>query len=155
MRIRRARLEDANAISRICCDTIKYVNSKDYTQKQIKAWLVANRVGKVREKIKNKTKDVFVLIDKNKILGMASLSLEEDELSSLYVKYNIHSKGIGTKLLKYVENYSKKKGVKTLKLHSTITAYKFYKNKGFKKIKKTHHNTSGLKIPCILMKKTL
>ena len=143
------------AISRICCDTIKYVNSKDYTQKQIEAWLVADRVGKVREKIQNKSKDVFVLIDNNKILGMASLSLEEDELSSLYVKHNIHGKGIGTKLLKYVENYLKKKGVKILKLHSTITAYKFYKNKGFKRIKKAYHNMGGLKIPCILMKKIL
>ncbi len=155
MKIRRARIDDAKAISKICCDTIRYVNSKDYSASQIKAWLTSDRVSNVRNKIKHKKKDVFVIVDKDIILGMGSLSLEEDELSSLYIKHNVSRKGIGTKLLKYLEKYAKRKGVSTLKLNSSVTAYSFYKHRGYKGIRKRYRIIKNVRIPYIFMSKRL
>ena len=155
MRTRRAKIEDARDISKIQCDTIKYMDSKDYNSKQIKAWLKINRTDEVKNKIKNKKKDIFVIINKNRIVGVGSLNINKKELGSLYVNYKIHRKGIGSKLLNYVEKYAKKKGIKNLRLFSTITAFDFYKNKGYKKIRKSYHIISKVKIPCILMSKKL
>ena len=155
MRTRRAKIEDARDISKIQCDTIKYMDSKDYNSKQIKAWLKINRTDEVKNKIKNKKKDLFVITNKNKIVGVGSLNINKKELGSLYVNYKIHRKGIGSKLLNYVEKYAKKKGIKNLRLFSTITAFDFYKNKGYKKIRKSYHIINKVKIPCILMSKRL
>ena len=137
-------------------DTIRLVNSRDYSKIQIKAWLNADKIKKVKESINNPSKLVFVAIDDDGILGIASFNLKDKELGSLYIKYNCHEKGIGTKLLKYVERYAKNIGLKKLKLGSTITAFEFYKKHGYSTITRKHCVIlDGVKIPCILMSKRL
>ncbi|MBI4452125.1 GNAT family N-acetyltransferase [Candidatus Woesearchaeota archaeon] len=156
MKIRKARLRDARRISRLMCDTIRLVNSKNYSQNQIKVWVNSNTTTKIKESINNSNKLIFVATDNGKIAGVASLNLKEMELGSLYIKHNIHKKGIGTRLLEYIERYAKNNGFKKLKLGSTITALEFYKNNGYKTIRKNHYIIlQGVKIQCILMSKRL
>lgn len=156
MNIRRAKLADAPIISRIICNTIKYANSKDYTTKEIKVWINANDIAKVKERIKNPDKVTFIILDNNKIVGTSTLNLKERELGSLYVKHNIHNKGIGTKLLEFVENFAKKKKFGRLVLGSTLTSLDFYKNRDYKIINKKHNVVlDGIKIPTIVMSKKL
>lgn len=156
MRIRKARLIDAQAVSRLICNTIKFVNSKNYSRNQIKAWLNSDTTAKIKESIKNSNKLIFIATDKSRIVGVASLNLKEKELGSLYVGYDIHKKGVGTMLLEYIERYAKNIGFKKLKLGSTVTALDFYKNNGYKTIRKNHYIIlQGVKIPCILMSKRL
>ena len=58
--------------------------------------------------------------------------------------------------MQYVEKYAKKKGFKELKLGSTITALDFYRNRGYKTIKKKYYVVlQSVRIPCILMSKRL
>ncbi|MBI2559129.1 GNAT family N-acetyltransferase [Candidatus Woesearchaeota archaeon] len=156
MNIRKAKLADAQTISKIMCDTIKYSNSKDYTPNQIKVWLNTNNVAKVKERIKNPDKVTFIILDDNKIVGTSTLNLKERELGSLYVKHRVHSKGIGTKLLEFVENFAEKKKFEKLMLGSTLTSLGFYKNRGYKIINKKHNVViDGIKIPTIVMSKKI
>src|SRR3989338_2418262 len=99
MRIRKARLSDAKNISQMICSTIRIVNSGDYSKIQIKVWLNSNTTKKVKESIKNPNKLIFVATDYGGISGVASINLKENELGSLYIRHNIHKKGIGTMLL--------------------------------------------------------
>ena len=156
MIVRKARLKDAPIISKVMRDTIKIVNSKDYSADKLNIWLNTNRITKIKERTKDTNKINFVAVIHNKVVGVASLYFKEKELGSLYVKHDTHEKGIGTKLLQYVEEYAKKKGLKELKLGSTITALDFYKNRGYKTTKKKHNVIlQGVRIPCILMSKRL
>ena len=153
MRIRKATVEDARTISRIHSDTIRYVNSKDYTPKQIREWIPINRTARIRELLKG-GKLYFLLIDGD-VVGVSSLMLKESELGSLYVKHSAHGKGYGGRLLRYVEGYAKRHGIRTLRLHSTTTAYAFYKDHGYRKIRKSAHRMGCADISCILMTKRL
>ncbi len=156
MIIRKAELKDAAGIEKIKRDTIRLVNSKDYSADKIRAWMDADSIDKVKEKIVDKTKVTFVAVDRGVILGIASFSLKDGELGFLYVKHDIHKKGVGTKLMQYAERCAKEKGLKKLKLGSTITAVDFYSNLGYKTINKNHCIVvQGMKLPCILMSKRL
>jgi len=155
MKIRRAKISDIKEIKSIQQKTIKYINSKDYNKKQISAWLDYNKIKNIRKRLKNKKRNIFVILDKNKIVGFGSLKIEENKLSGLYIKHDIIGKGIGSKLLRYIESFARRKGIKRLKLYSTLTAYDFYKKKGYKKIRRTHQLMNKVKLPCILMSKKL
>ena len=152
VRIRKAKVEDARAISRIHSNTIRYVNSKDYTPKQIREWIPINRTARIRKLLKE-GKLYFVLIDNDVIVGVSSLMLKESELGSLYVHHKVHGKGYGGRLLGYVERYAKNHGIRTLRLHSTTTAYAFYRDNGYKRIRKSSHRMGCADISCILMTK--
>ncbi|MDO8647750.1 MAG: GNAT family N-acetyltransferase [Candidatus Diapherotrites archaeon] len=154
MIIRKAKLENAREISLLLCNTIKTVNRKDYTARQIKAWLTRNDYKSIKNKILS-GRTIFVAINKSKIVGIIALFLNECKIGALYVKHTLHNQGIGTKLLNYAEKLAKRKGLKKLKLNSTKTAFEFYKSKGYKKIRMASHTTNGVKTPTILMVKNL
>ncbi|MFA5030345.1 MAG: GNAT family N-acetyltransferase [Patescibacteria group bacterium] len=154
MKCRRAVTKDAKTISRLVCDTIRKVNSKDYTPRQINAWIENNTVEQIQEKIKGQ-RPFFVITDRNRIVGVSSLKLEKNEMSALYVKQDSLQSGFGSVLLKFVEKYAKNHGVKQLRIDSSKTAFDFYKKRGYQKIKTVSHLMNGVKITCILMKKKL
>jgi len=152
--IRRAKIEDASVINRITYNTIKYVNAKEYSKKQLSVRLT-NRTKSIKEAIKDKTKDIFVILENDKILGSASLTLKQNLLGTLYINHKYIGKGIGKKILKFAEKYAKQKGIKYFEFDSTLSAYDFYKSQGYKKIGIGHHITNGVSIPSIRMKKIL
>ena len=154
MRIRKARPEDAKEIVKLVRETIRKVNSEDYTKKQVNAWVSSNKAKKMREFIAGKRK-VFVAVDKDKIIGMATWTQSENQVGALYVQKDRIGEGIGKKLYDRVEEEARKAGTKELKLYSTITAVPFYKKRGYKSVRKTHVTMNKVKIPCVIMKKKL
>ena len=98
---------------------------------------------------------MFVIIDDNKIMGVGAIDISGKKITGLYVRYNRQGGGYGKKLLKYLENYARKKTVNGLKLYSTITSFDFYKSQGYKKIRKVSHVVEGIDLPCVLMTKKL
>ena len=154
MRIRRARPEDAKEIASMNRKTVRNVNKKDYTKRQIAAWSSMNKARRLCKAIKEGRK-IWVAVDKDEIVGMATLLPEEKEVGGFYIKHNKIGTGIGKKLNEKIEQEAKKKNIKELKLCSTITAAPFYKKRGYKKIRKTHVTMNKVKIPCVIMKKKL
>ncbi len=155
MKIRKAKIEDANQIALLCQNTIKYVNSKDYTKKQIKAWLTKNTTVHVRNKLGYKNRPHFIMLDKEKIVGVVAAKLDKKEITGLYVYKKYLGKGIGKMLLHKMEQHMQSQGLNRIQLHSTLTAFNFYKSKGYKKIKQEEQKMDGVLIPSILMKKNL
>jgi N-acetylglutamate synthase-like GNAT family acetyltransferase len=154
MRIRKAKIEDSKEISKLMNDTIASVNGKDYNKKQVKVWIAKNTFSKTEEKIK-KRKNVFVIIDSSKIIGVGAIDVSEKKITGLYIKHTKQGMGYGKKLLKYLESYVKRKKVDKLKLESTITSFEFYKSQGYKKIRKISNVIEGIRLPCVLMVKKL
>jgi GNAT superfamily N-acetyltransferase len=86
----------------------------------------------------------FVALFENKVVGfitsIQALSVGFEigyiHIQGLAVQKELQNKGIGTKLLKYVEDYSKEKGISSIILCSgfkRIDAHAFYEHNGYDK----------------------
>lgn len=128
MMIRKAKISDAKEISDFRIKTIEKICFKDYTRKQIKLFKKKHSEKEIIKRIKNR--EMFCLIDNKKIIGTISL-YNKNTIADLYLRKEYIKKSLGKKLIKFIENYAKKKGVKKLKAYSTITAMDFYKKRGY------------------------
>lgn len=154
MRIRKARQEDAREITQLVRDTIKKVNAKDYTKEQINAWAPTNKTDAYRKMIKEGRK-IWVAVDKDEIIGMATLKPRENQVGGFYIKHDKIGRGIGKKLNERIEKEAKKEGITEITLYSTTTAIPFYQKRGYKKIRRSYVEMNNVKVPVVIMKKKL
>lgn len=152
MKIRLAKDEDYVAIARLFRQTIRNVNSKDYTEEQIRAWLSrinTNRFRNSADKCKR-----WVAVEDDKVVGFCDHGLN-GEFWGLYIHKDYIGKGVGSRLIKTAEDSLKKLGFKECSLKATITAKEFYKKQGYKVIKKGLHNVNDKKLEIFFMTKIL
>jgi|TARA_B100000315_G_scaffold238060_1_gene255476 N-acetylglutamate synthase-like GNAT family acetyltransferase len=152
MNIRKAKLKDAGKISNLIKQTLEKVNSKDYSKKQTKILKDGNSVKEIQRKIKER--EVFCIFENESLVGTASF-YGKNTIGGFFVKHTQIGKGVGKKLLKFIENYAKKRSVKKIKLYSTKYALKFYKNNGYKVRKRYSDKIKRISFPVILMEKRL
>jgi len=156
MQIRKFKLGDAISTARLHRNTIRGVNSRDYSPKIIRIWSGRTSAKMFRESANKCFR--WVAMEKEKIVGFCDIS-KEGEFWGLYVHKDYIGKGIGTKLIKKIEAKAKELGVKRLKVKATITARPFYEKQGYKVIKKALHEVSykgeTVMIDIFLMEKQL
>jgi N-acetylglutamate synthase-like GNAT family acetyltransferase len=128
MRIRKARKEDARRISLLKRETLKKINSKDYSKLFMDELFKKNNIKSILKNIKER--DVFCLIEGVKILGV--IDLEDCQIWGLYINSKVLGKGYRKILIEYVEDYAKKKGKKKIIIYPTKSAKKFYEKLGYK-----------------------
>lgn len=127
MNIIKATLKDLKEIAELRKNTIEKINSQFLPETDI---LVLKRLNSYFNLLKRiKKADMFCIKEKNKILG--TIDLKKNEIKGFYVDYENQGKGIGSKLLDFIENYAKEKGIKKLKLECNKSAYDFYIKKGY------------------------
>ena len=148
MRIRKIREEDAKKVSELIHRTLVEINSKDYSQRVIQNMKDNFTSQRITKRIKKR--DIYVAVDSKKILGTASL--DNNVILSFFVDSKNIGKGIGSRLLKFLENKIKKKGFKEAKVPSSITALDFYKKLGYREYDRKNDSRFGLSI---YMKKIL
>lgn len=110
-------------------DTIKNINKKDYTDAEIENWAIK----KLDKDIWNKKfKESFTVLAfyNNKLVGFINL-YSSGYLDMLYIDYRYTRLGIGKKLLKIVEDYSKLNKLKYIIVDSSITAKEFFKRQDY------------------------
>jgi len=137
MKIRLAQDEDYPEIARLRRQTIRNVNSGDYSEDIIQDWTTQTNTQSFRKKAHEHKR--WVAIEKNKIIGFCDHNFK-CELSRIYVHKDHLRKGVGSRLLKVAEDSLKKLGCKEIHIESTITAKDFYEKNGYKVIKKDFHN---------------
>ena len=152
MYVRKFRVSDAVEVAELHRNTVRFVNSKDYPQKQIEVW--SGRISAKRFRDSIKTRFRLVAVDKDKIVGFGDFS-KDGELAGLYVHKNYQGSGIGPLLLKKLEDSARQKGIKKFFLGSTITAKDFYRKHGYKVIKKTKHQIKNQKLIVYRMEKKI
>ena len=128
MIIRPFRDEDAQELSELIMDTLRKINSKDYDSKVIEALVPRNSPRMIIEKSKQRI--ILVAEINNAIVG--TVGLDDNQIRSLFVRYDMLKRGIGKKLIREVEEISGSKNMKRVFAHSSITAKKFQPNLLFK-----------------------
>jgi GNAT superfamily N-acetyltransferase len=128
--IREFQKTDAQELSSLICKTLREINSKDYSKEIIDKMCVRFSPIKLAELADERS--LFVALDGSRIAGTASL--KENIILSVFVDAELQGKGIGSKLMKHLEELAHKNGYKEVKLPSSITSVEFYKKLGYQKI---------------------
>jgi GNAT superfamily N-acetyltransferase len=151
MKIRKFQNKDARKLSYLIRRALNEVNIKDYPKRVIVYLSKQNTPSKLIEK--SKRRDIYVIVDGDRILGTASL--ENNNIFSVFVNPTYHGKGIGQRLVGYIERVAKKRGIDRLELPSSLTAVGFYEKLGYKKVKKVFIKVKSTKGYEIIMEKKL
>jgi putative acetyltransferase len=130
--IRHATSKDAPAIAMLFHDTVKKINSRDYSETQVRAWAgLAPDPGKWTARQSSRL--TFVDEEDGIIRGFAELE-EEGHIGSLYVHAEFQGEGIASSLLQRVEEEAIARGADYLWTEASITAKLFFAKHGFEVI---------------------
>ncbi len=150
MKIRRATIDDAKRISYLICK-ITEPNPNKYSKKQKIAWKRYNSPSGIKKQIKGRV--VFCAFENNRLLG--TIALKDNEIVGFNVSFSIRGKGVGSRMLNFLENFARKKGIKKLTLTSTTSAFNYYKKRGFKPKQKVVLRICGADFPETYMEKRI
>lgn len=142
IQIRQATADDLPEITCIFRDTIRSVNSKDYSEKQIHLWSSgADDMTIWKDRIEN----LYFLVAEMKghIVGFAYLK-DGYLLDGLYVHKDFQRRTIGSKLLRIIESRVSINGFEIIKSDISITALDFFDSHFYEVEKKHKRNYKGL-----------
>jgi len=151
MKIQKATQNDLKKIAELRKNTLENFNLKYLPKSDIKVLITMNSYKNLLWR--NKYADMFCINDKNKIIG--TLDLYKNEIKGFYIHQDYLKKGLGTKLLEFVEKHASKKGFKKLKLVTNQSAVGFYIKKGFKIKKRIPPTGKMIKRIIFVMEKKL
>ncbi|GFZ79019.1 acetyltransferase [Aquaticitalea lipolytica] len=140
--IRQATIDDIPEITSLFRNTIININSRDYSDKQIKVWASgADDIEKWEKRINN---DYFIVAEaNNQIIGFSYLT-KGNYLDGLFVHKDYQRKTIASKLLRIMESRASINGFDVLKSDVSITALPFFDSHYYEVEKKQKKSFKGL-----------
>jgi putative acetyltransferase len=140
--IRQATIDDIPEITSLFRNTIININSRDYSDKQIKVWASgADDIEKWEKRINN---DYFIVAEaNNQIIGFSYLT-KGNYLDGLFVHKDYQRKTIASKLLRIMESRASINGFDVIKSDVSITALPFFDSHYYEVEKKQKKSFKGL-----------
>ena len=131
MRIRKARMDDVEAMSRVLIDSITELCGADHGGEQINIarWTANKSPETLTRWIANPASSMFVAEAAGKICCVGSFSGAEIQLN--YVAPDARFRGFSKAMLKRLEEEMHKDGVLRAQLTTTATAQRFYRAAGW------------------------
>ncbi|WP_026753723.1 GNAT family N-acetyltransferase [Sediminibacter sp. Hel_I_10] len=139
---REATLEDLPEITAIFRDTIRTVNRKDYSEKQIEVWSSgADDLKKWQERIK---KLYFIVAEvDSQIVGFSYLK-NGNYIDGMFVHKDFQRRTVGSKLLRIMESRASINGHDVIKSDVSITALPFFDSHYYEVEKKQKKSFKGM-----------
>jgi N-acetylglutamate synthase-like GNAT family acetyltransferase len=133
--VRRARPEDADAISEVILSALRETNAKDYSSDIIKRVEESFSAEAVQSLIAKRT--VFVATSGARILGTASL--DGSVVRTVFVAPTAQGIGVGRLLMDEIERTARVANIRVLMVPSSVTAEQFYTKLGFIAVRDSYH----------------
>lgn len=135
MEIRNFENKDAEEVSKLIEKTLWTTNIKDYTAEYIENEVKGIQPNNILEK--SKWTHFYVVEDNNKIVGCGAIGpywdkKDESSLFLIFVLPECQRKGIGTKIIKKLEQDEYFLRAKRIEIPASITATPFYLKMGYK-----------------------
>ena len=127
VQIRRALDSDAEAISRLIVQTLRLSNAQDYSPEVIDR--VAGNFDAAGVRKLMASREVFVALDGACLVATASLA--EEVVRSVFVLPEMQGRGLGKALMKHVEGVARAAGAQQLRVPASLTAVPFYTALGY------------------------
>ncbi len=121
---------DAHGIYRTYVTAIHGLAAK-YTPDQIDAWIRGGAIQQFKRAITTGRAQMFVAVIGDRVVGFSSLV--ENHVADVYVRPRYAHQGVGSKLLRAVEELAERSGCRRLRLEATRNSVGFYKARGFVK----------------------
>ncbi|WP_036291106.1 GNAT family N-acetyltransferase [Methylosinus sp. PW1] len=125
--IRPAVLADAARMSALILHSVRETNASDYSSDIIDLICANFTAERIIQKMA--VRDVFVATLETEIAGTVSLGAAK--LHSLFVEPKRQGRGIGSRLVDYLERHAAANEIDVLHVHSSITARHFYEKRGY------------------------
>jgi GNAT superfamily N-acetyltransferase len=153
MEIRLFQAVDLPEIQQLFYDTVRKVNSRDYSQKQIEVWSSQAWDGQVWQKRLHNSL-TYVAQERGQILGFTNLE-ENGHIDLFYCHYKHQGQGIGSQLLNHLEAIASALKIERLFTEASITARLFFERKGFIVLQAEQVERQGLIFRRFVMEKNL
>ena len=137
--------------------SVRTLGRLDYSNEQIEIIINLHNAESYLEEIETGKIIVFVAEAESKIVGFGSISPDGRAIGNLYILPNYTRQGIGTLLLKTLEQVALQKGVSKLWVMASLTGRSFYSSCGFQSAKDAAliDSETGIRVPCVDMTKVL
>lgn len=127
MEIRKAMIDDLNAVTQITHETMREVFPHYYPQGAIEVFFSYNSRQNIETDIKEGR--VYLLIDDGESLG--TVTIKGNEIDRLFVYPRCQGKGYGTALLDFAEKEIAGQGYGNIMLGATLSGKHIYKRHGY------------------------
>lgn len=128
MKVVKAKKGDAKEISACRQKAIKKLYGNGYSEKGIKDLLSHSSFSSVVMDLADY--DIFVLVDDGNIIG--TVSLGDGQIGELHVDPGYAGRGIGKRLLSFIEKYARSQGLDEIYVFSGLPSERFYRKHGYK-----------------------
>lgn len=150
--IRAARPSDNTAISRVQVEAIHALCQSHYEPRQLEAW-AARRTPEFYARVLE-SQELFVADEDGAVVGFGQLDLESGQVMAVYVAPEAARRGVGTAILRHLEEMAKMHGWYLLHLTASLNAVPFYEQMGYEAVGPfVHHVASDVELPCVNMRK--
>ena len=132
MQIRLFEPQDTEQIAWLFHNTVRKVNIKDYSQRQVIAWSPKNIY--FRDWQICSSRYTYIAEQDNEILGFGELE-PNGHIDCFYVHYRHQGRGVGSKIYRAIETKARELNLTCLFAEASITAKAFFISRGFEIIK--------------------
>lgn len=153
MELRKYRTEDLPQIARLFRDTIRTINTRDYTPPQVEAWSSAWEALQSRDDFFS-TLYTLVAVENGQVVGYGNLD-GSGYLDHLYVHKDFQGRGIATALCQALEQHARDLGCREVTVHASITARPFFEHRGYRTEEERTEQRLGVSLVNYAMQKDL
>lgn len=153
--IRRAEIEDMNAVMDAHRRSIQQICSQDYNEDQVAKWSNVKYSSDIWNNSVSNEFHLVVEVD-GVIEGLCHAKidkLQEGHIVGLYFTKKIAGKGIGREVFQRAIDYIKSHNASRVFINATITAKGFYEKMGFEVLEQTKMDVRGTTLDCFKMEK--
>lgn len=149
--LRSAKPEDLPVLARLFRDTVRQINRRDYSARQISAWS-----GRWRSLLERR--DFFdelhtlVAVQDGAVVGYGNITAG-GYLDHLYVHKDLQGQGVATALCDALETYALAQGAQILEVHASITARPFFEHRGYRVMEEQTVQVDGVEMNNFRMQK--
>lgn len=153
MRLREYTPEDLPEIAELFYETVHAVNIRDYTKKQIEVW--AGKEGRLKERgaFFETLYTIVAVHEDGRVIGYGNID-KTGYLDHLFVHKDFQRRGIATAICGQLEAHAKAGDIRTITVHASITAKKFFEHRGYRVYKEQCVKIEKESLTNFVMKKT-
>lgn len=150
--IRSYKEDDAPFLAAIYFNTIHIINAKDYSLEQVNAWAPTSSLDAEDWRKKWRRIPPIIATLDQKVVGFVEFE-ENGHIDCFYCHHEYQGCGVGTALMKAVENKAYKLNINRIYSEVSITAKPFFEAKGFSVVKEQSVNLRGVVLTNFIMEK--
>lgn len=153
LRLEKAKRKDARAALEIRNAAILAQCIDCYSMDILRIWTSGDLSEAFADSVE---KYFYIAVHSNQVVGTGMINVETGKIDAVFVHPSHMRKGIGRKILEFLEGTARRHGLEKLYLESTLNAAAFYRACGFEGNEVgLYQSSKGVSLDCIPMVKNI